>query len=176
MKKYSIIYEKMFGDLMIIRKALIDDIDKIMNVYSIAQDFMIKSGNPNQWGHDYPKRELIEQDIEDETSIVICDGDAIRGVFALFSGLEPTYEYIENGKWLNDEEYVTLHRIASDGKAKGIFKYAVDYCKTVSDNIRIDTHADNAVMQRLIEKNGFVKCGKIYVRDGSPRIAYQWCR
>lgn len=176
MKKYSIIYEKMFGDLMIIRKALIDDINKIMNVYSIAQDFMIKSGNPNQWSHDYPKRELIEQDIEDETSIVICDGNAIRGVFALFSGLEPTYEYIENGKWLNDEEYVTLHRIASDGKAKGIFKYAVDYCKTVSDNIRIDTHADNAVMQRLIEKNGFVKCGKIYVRDGSPRIAYQWCR
>ena len=176
MKKYSIIYEKMFGDLMIIRKALIDDINKIMNVYSIAQDFMIKSGNPNQWSHDYPKRELIEQDIEDETSIVICDGNAIRGVFALFSGLEPTYEYIENGRWLNDEEYVTLHRIASDGKAKGIFKYAVDYCKTVSDNIRIDTHADNAVMQRLIEKNGFVKCGKIYVRDGSPRIAYQWCR
>ena len=176
MKKYSIIYEKMFGDLMIIRKALIDDIDKIMNIYSIAQDFMIKSGNPNQWSHDYPKRELIEQDIEDETSIVICDGDAIRGVFALFSGLEPTYEYIENGRWLNDDEYVTLHRIASDGKAKGIFKYAVDYCKTVSDNIRIDTHADNAVMQRLIEKNGFVKCGTIYVRDGSPRIAYQWCR
>ena len=176
MKKYSIIYEKMFGDLMIIRKALIDDIDKIMNIYSIAQDFMIKSGNPNQWGHNYPKRELIEHDIEDETSIVICDGDDIRGVFALFSGLEPTYEHIENGKWLNDEEYVTLHRIASDGKAKGIFKYAVDYCKTVSDNIRIDTHADNAVMQRLIEKNGFVKCGKIYVRDGSPRIAYQWCR
>ena len=166
----------MFGDLMIIRKALIDDINKIMNVYSIAQDFMIKSGNPNQWSHDYPKRELIEQDIEDETSIVICDGNAIRGVFALFSGLEPTYEHIENGKWLNDEEYVTLHRIASDGKAKGIFKYAVDYCKTVSDNIRIDTHADNAVMQRLIEKNGFVKCGTIYVRDGSPRIAYQWCR
>ena len=161
---------------MIIRKSLIDDIDKIMNVYSIAQDFMIKSGNPNQWGHDYPKRELIEHDIEDETSIVICDGDDIRGVFALFSGLEPTYEHIENGKWLNDEEYVTLHRIASDGKAKGIFKSAVDYCKTVSDNIRIDTHADNAVMQRLIEKNGFVKCGKIYVRDGSPRIAYQWCR
>ena len=176
MKKYSIIYEKMFGDLMIIRKALIDDIDKIMNIYSIAQDFMIKSGNPNQWDHNYPKRELIEHDIEDETSIVICDGDDIRGVFALFSGHEPTYEYIENGRWLNDEEYVTLHRIASDGKAKGIFKSAVDYCKTVSDNIRIDTHADNAVMKRLIEKNGFVKCGTIYVRDGSPRIAYQWCR
>ena len=161
---------------MIIRKALIDDIDKIMNIYSTAQDFMIKSGNPNQWGHYYPKRDLIEKDIEDESSIVICDGDEIYGVFALFLGIEPTYEHIENGRWLNDDEYVTIHRIASDGQTKGIFKSAVDYCKTVSDNIRIDTHADNAVMQRLVEKNGFVKCGTIYVRDGSPRIAYQWCK
>jgi RimJ/RimL family protein N-acetyltransferase len=40
-------------------------------------------------------------------------------------------------------------------------------------NIRIDTHRDNAIMQHLLEKNGFVKCGIIYVEDGSPRIAYQ---
>ena len=28
-------------------------------------------------------------------------------------------------------------------------------------------------MQRVFEKNGFEKCGIIYVEDGSPRIAYQ---
>ena len=31
-------------------------------------------------------------------------------------------------------------------------------------------------MQKQIEKNGFKKCGTIYVRDGSPRIAYQWVK
>ena len=36
-----------------------------------------------------------------------------------------------------------------------------------------DTHADNAVMQRLLEGAGFVRCGIIYTDDGSPRIAYQ---
>ena len=28
-------------------------------------------------------------------------------------------------------------------------------------------------MQHLIEKNGFQRCGIIYVEDGSPRIAYE---
>ena len=29
------------------------------------------------------------------------------------------------------------------------------------------------MMQHVLEKNGFVPCGIIYVEDGSPRIAYQ---
>ncbi len=97
-----------------------------------------------------------------------------HGVFALFSGEEPTYQNIENGKWINDDEYVTVHRIASDGKVRGIFKCAIDYCKSISDNIRIDTHKSNIVMQKLINQNDFTKCGIIHVADGSPRIAYQW--
>ena len=43
----------------------------------------------------------------------------------------------------------------------------------ISSNIRVDTHADNKTMQRLIEKNGFTKCGTIYVKNGTARIAYQ---
>lgn len=161
---------------MHIRKAVIDDLSDIMGIYRIAQDYMIASGNPDQWGHSYPQEELIKEDIAQETSYLICDDDRPHGVFALFDGLEPTYEYIENGKWLNEDPYVTLHRIASDGKAHGIFKCAINYCKSISDNIRIDTHHNNKIMQKQIEKNGFEKCGTIYVRDGSPRIAYQWSK
>ena len=159
---------------MYIRKANIDDLDEIMGIYRIAQDYMIALGNSSQWGHFYPKRELIEEDIEKEICYLICDSEGTHGVFALTEGAEPTYQHIENGKWLNDDEYVTVHRIASDGKANGIFKSAIDYCKDLSDNIRIDTHNSNLIMQKLIEKNGFVKCGRIYVADGTPRIAYQW--
>lgn len=147
-----------------------------MRIYEAAQDFMISSGNPTQWGRTYPAKELIEQDIETGVCHVICDDNVPHGVFALFSGDEPTYSYIENGKWLNDDEYVTVHRIASDVAVKGIFKSAIDYCKGICDNIRIDTHKSNIIMQKLIEKNGFEKCGIVYVRDGSPRIAYQWTR
>lgn len=161
---------------MHVRKAEKNDIDIIMDIYMIAQDTMIESGNPTQWGHSYPARELIEQDIEDEVSYVICKEDEIHGVFALFDTDEPTYEYIENGQWLNDDAYLTVHRIAGDGKCHGIFKCAVDYCKSISDNIRIDTHKNNRIMQKLIERNDFKKCGTVYVRDGSARIAYHWTK
>ena len=38
--------------------------------------------------------------------------------------------------------------------------------------MRADTHADNVYMQRALEKSGFVRCGRIYTEDGSPRGAY----
>ena len=159
---------------MYVRKAKIEDLTDIMHIYKIAQDFMIESGNPNQWGHSYPKKELIEEDIKNEVCYVVCEDDFPHGVFALFKREEPTYSYIENGEWLNDDEYVTVHRIASDGQKKGIFGCAINYCKNISNNIRIDTHENNLIMQKLIEKSGFHKCGIIFVSDGSPRIAYQW--
>ena len=40
-------------------------------------------------------------------------------------------------------------------------------------SLRADTHADNKIMQHLLEKNGFTRCGIIHVADGSPRFAYQ---
>ena len=157
-----------------VRKATAADISKIMAIYRYAQDYMIRSGNPNQWGHFYPKQELIRDDIEEGSCMVICDESEIHGVFALVEGTEPTYEYIENGEWLNEDSYVTIHRIAGDGQVHGIFQCAADFCKGLFSNIRIDTHENNIIMQRQIEKNGFRKCGIIYVSDGSPRIAYHW--
>ncbi|MCR5546765.1 MAG: N-acetyltransferase [Lachnospiraceae bacterium] len=155
-----------------IRSATKDDLKSIMNIYKTAQDYMIASGNPTQWGRTYPTRELIQSDINKGVCFLICEADIVHGVFALFEGVEPTYEYID-GAWLNDDSYVTIHRLAGDGKVHGIFQSVIEYCKQCCSNIRVDTHNDNKTMQSLIEKHGFMKCGTIYVRDGSPRIAYQ---
>ena len=50
-------------------------------------------------------------------------------------------------------------------------------CPTVRctdcESLRADTHADNKVMQHLLESEGFTRCGIIHVEDGTPRIAYQ---
>lgn len=56
----------------------------------------------------------------------------------------------------------------------GLFRCAADYCKAISRNVRADTHADNRTMQHLLEENGFLPCGTIHVRDGTPRLAYHW--
>lgn len=162
--------------MLSIRKADSLDFERIMEIYRHAQEFMISTGNPHQWGRIFPTREMIVDDLNNGRSHVIYDGAGIHGVFALFTGDDPTYNYIEGGKWLNDEPYVTIHRIAGDGELHGIFKTAADYCKSISQNVRVDTHADNKIMQRAALNEGFVKCGTIYVRDHSPRIAYQWTK
>ena len=157
-----------------VRTASEDDFERIMAIYRIAQDFMIRSGNPNQWGHFYPRPELIRSDLCAGVCRVLSDGTGIHGVFALFDGDDPTYRRIEGGNWLNDDPYVTIHRIASDGEVHGVFRCAAEHCKRIASNVRVDTHADNTVMQRQLEQNGFYRCGTIYVADGSPRITYQW--
>ena len=150
------------------------DFEQIMKIYRYAQDYMIRTGNPTQWGHFYPDAVLIQSDIRRGACKVIYDENGAHGVFALFDGADPTYAHIENGNWLNNEPYLTIHRLAGDGQVHGLFQCAVSYCKSISRNIRVDTHADNLTMQRLIEKSGFAKCGIIHVKDGTPRIAYQW--
>ena len=47
-----------------VRRAVAEDLNRIMYIYSSAQEFMIASGNPTQWGHFYPDEDLIREDIE----------------------------------------------------------------------------------------------------------------
>ena len=72
----------------------------------------------------------------------------------------------------NDEEYGTIHRVAAGSRVKGLLGAVLDFCEKRIDNVRIDTHENNKIMQHILEKNGYIKCGRIYIEDGSPRIAY----
>lgn len=159
-----------------IRLAEYQDMDQILNIYQLARDFMQKNGNRNQWANNHPPRNMLENDISHNNLYVCVHDYIIHGVFAFIIGEDSTYIYIENGAWKNDEIYGTIHRIASDGVKKGIFTECIEYCKMLINNIRIDTHQDNLIMQHLIQKNGFDPCGIIYVHDGSPRLAYQFVK
>lgn len=147
-----------------------------MQIYETAREFMIRNGNPTQWEDGYPQRELVQEDIRTGICRVICDGESICGVFAFLEDEDPWYRRIEDGQWKNDEPYVAIHRIGSDGTRHGIFRCAADYAKEHCDNVRIDTHKNNHIMQKLITGAGFTHCGTIFVVGNSPRIAYQWTR
>lgn len=157
---------------MEIRKAVIEDLDDILEIYERARQYMAEKGNPHQWKNGYPPKELVVEDIE-SGNLYVCDIDGeIESVFYFSIGIEPTYEIIE-GAWLDDKEYGFLHRIASRRKHKGMLEYIVGYCFDIHSNLKIDTHEDNKIMQHLLEKYGFLKCGTIWLEDGAPRIAYQ---
>ena len=134
------------------------DLDAILKIYARARQAMADSGNPTQWGDHFPPQELLEEDIDSNRLFLYLVNGELEGVFAFILGPDPTYARIEDGKWLNDTlPYGTIHRLASAGRHPG----------------RADTHADNKIMQHLLEENGFTKCGIIHVEDGTPRIAYQ---
>ena len=156
---------------MKIRLANKEDLKAIEQIYENARQFMRSNGNFSQWGNSYPSVGIIQADIEQKCLYVVED-EAIQAVFTLIMGEDPTYLEID-GAWLNDRSYATLHRIASRGTQKGIFKLIIEFSWSICPNLRIDTHKDNKPMRHLIEKNGFVYCGIIIVGDGTPRLAYQ---
>ena len=155
-----------------VRDAVPEDLVRIEEIYAYARAFMESHGNPNQWGKTNPPHEWLVDDIEKKLLHVIEDESGIHGVFYFYIGDDPTYGEIEDGSWQSNARYGTIHRIAADGSG-GILRTAVEFCKGLSNHIRIDTHHDNIVMQNAVTKLGFVRSGIIHLANGSPRIAYE---
>ena len=155
-----------------IEKAVLWQLPQIMTVYDRARAFMANTGNPLQWGQNYPPEEMIRQDILDGKCYVNLKENTIKAVFYFAVEEDPTYGRID-GAWLNDQPYGVIHRIAVAENGRGVagecFRFAQERCA----NLRIDTHEDNLPMQRCLAKHGFTRCGIIYLEDGDPRIAYQ---
>ena len=163
---------------MYIRKSTEADIDRIMEIYSYAREFMAKHGNPNQWGPtNWPPEYLINNDIKDENSYVcINDKGDIIGTFFFICGedIEPTYRMIEDGAWQDESPYGVIHRIAGDGSEKGIGAFCINWAFDQCGHLRMDTHGDNKVMQNLLKRCGFTHCGTVYVEeDNFPRLAFE---
>ena len=160
---------------MIIRLAELREKDEILSIYDSARVFMRESGNPNQWAGKYPDEDTVLRDIENEKLYVCTENNDILAVFFYTVGIDPTYLKIYDGKWVNDKPYGVIHRIAVSNKArgKGVAKVCFDFAYDKCGNVRIDTHRDNIPMQRALEKNGFTRCGIIYLANGDERIAYQ---
>ena len=151
------------------RGAVRGDLPQILKIYAHARAVMKASGNPTQWGDNFPPQELLEEDIDSNRLFLYVVNGQIEAVFAFILGVDPTYAAIEDGQWLDD----TVHRLASAGKHKGVASAVLDWSMEHCQSLRADTHADNKIMQHLLEENGFTKCGIIHVEDGTPRIAYQ---
>ena len=184
---------------MNIRKSTPEDIDIILRMYDHSRSVMRADGNLTQWVG-YPTREDIEEDIARGVSYLVLSEQCLVlsnpvqdggsplytihsplctpiGTFALVPGEEPTYSYIDHGRWIDETTpYSTLHRLAAMPNTKGIADIAFRYAKEHYAHLRVDTHHDNRPMRHILEKQGFVYCGIIYMPDGAPRDAYEWWR
>lgn len=158
---------------MEIRKTRIEELDKVMEVYAYARKFMEEHNNPNQWKNNKPTREQIQNDILAGKHYVCEKNGKLAAVFYFAHEADPTYAKIYEGEWLNEDDYSVVHRIASSGLVKGAGSFCMKWASAQCDNLKIDTHADNYVMQNMLKKCGFIPCGTIYLENGEARIGFQ---
>ena len=157
-----------------IRTATEEDITAIMDIIGEARMTMVENGNATQWPEGYPSATTITGDIKSGAGRIICEDKVSVAYFAFKPSPDPTYLTIYDGKWIDNERpYHVIHRIAARRGTHGIIRQVFDYCFTQTDNIRIDTHRDNTIMQHLLRKYGFAYCGIIHLSNGEERLAYQ---
>lgn len=156
-----------------IRPACPDDLPQILTIYDDARRYMREQGNPHQWKDGYPSELLLRQNILDGCLYVCTHADRLCGVFYYQEGPDPTYGEIYDGRWLQEGPYGVIHRIAVTAHRKGVASACFAYALSRCPSLRIDTHRDNIPMQRSLAKNGFTRCGIIFLENGEERIAYQ---
>lgn len=154
-------------------------IDNVIDIINQAKAYFKEQGI-NQWQDGYPNVQSIEDDIKNNNSYVLIDNDKVVGTMFFNIGHDKTYDYIEDGHWLTNEDYAVIHRIVVDNQMKGkntaayLLEYAIKECKMYNiKSIRIDTHIDNLSMQRFLKKHDFVHCGTIYLESGDSRISFE---
>ena len=159
------------------------DRDAILAVVAHARA-AIRALGIDQWQDGYPEPEVIEADAAGGIGYVFEAEGRIAGYLALADAPEPVYADIE-GAWLCGGPYLTVHRMCIDdgfrgtGLSREMFAFAEESAlERGFASVRVDTHRGNVVMQKLLGKCGFTRCGTVAyaVNAGDPiRVAYEKC-
>lgn len=161
------------------RAAETEDVERIMLIISQAKAQMKKLGS-HQWQEGYPATEDILNDINKQRGFVLCSDNKVIAYASISFNSEPAYNEL-NGKWLSDQDYVVVHRmaVADEMKKRGIatyfFKCAESYATTHNvHSFRVDTNFDNHYMLSLLKTAGFTLCGEVYYDRGrGSRMAFE---
>ena len=162
---------------MILRKAIISETQTIWNILLEAIEQRKQDGS-EQWQNGYPNEQTVLDDISNGYAYVLIENDLVIAYAAIVFGVEPAYAEIE-GKWLSNNDYVAVHRVATSKEFKGkgiatqLFIMIEQLC--IEHNvysIKVDTNFDNRPMLKILNNLGYSYCGEIFYQ-GAPRKAYE---
>lgn len=168
-----------------VRLAKINDAQQISEIFEDAKEKFVND-KTFQWKGNYPNINNFYDDLEKEKVIVYEEDGKILGTATVVFSIDKNYNEI-NGKWINNEKYISIHRIATRkgylkrGIASALFKEAeIIALENNIRNIKIDTHRNNNSMRSLLVKLNYLECGVIILlnRDDlsleeRERIGYQ---
>ena len=167
---------------MFIRRAVDADLASILAIIRQAREYLAAQGLPQWQGGHGPDRAAVERDLADGEGYVLVTEGAICGYAALTSAPDENYAGITEGQWAEGEDrYASIHRvaIAPTLRGKGLSKQFLHDLVTAAGvlgyrDIRIDTHPQNQIMEKVIFHTGFAYKGMIRLPiPHGERRAYQ---
>ncbi len=163
---------------MQLRLAMLEDVPTVLALIHHIVPAMRASGNL-QWDDDYPTAALFANDVALRQLWLAIIDDQIAGVAAITTEQEAEYAHVG---WDITEPAIVVHRLAVDpafrgrGLATALMQQAEHVARTSTISIlRADTSAENAIMQRLFPRLGYIFAGEIEleVRPGLRIFCYE---
>ena len=167
--------------VIFVRPGRSEDVPAIMSIIAGARAFL-HNQHIDQWQGSYPDQPAVEDDIAaGHSRVLVVDGEVV-GMASLIPGPDPYYKFLE-GHWTNgtDAPYYAIHRVAIGDGGRGLHLTRPFFTSLISElyrdgvrDVRIDTHAENKIMQHVVMENGFAPRGTVYLDEPVPeRQAYQ---
>lgn len=149
---------------MHLRKATLSELPAIWDILQQAIEQRKQDGS-EQWQNGYPNEQTVRDDISNGYGHVLIENREVIAYAAIIFDLEPAYNNIK-GKWLTNDDYAVVHRVATSNLVKGkgvathLFKMIEDFCieKKVY-SIKVDTNFDNVPMIKILDKLSYC-CGR----------------
>ena len=153
---------------MKIRKGRVFEIDEIMDMYSSCVKGMI-AANIDQWDSSYPNKEVILEDLKNETFYILTIDKRIIGGINIDNIQDKTYLDIN---WKDTEnKFLVVHRLAvrKEYWKKGIGKKLMNFAELLVkqkklNSIRLDTYNTNPIAINFYLNLGYTKKGEIYLK------------
>tara|TARA_B100000524_G_scaffold196704_1_gene102076 strand:+ start:385 stop:882 length:498 start_codon:yes stop_codon:yes gene_type:complete len=151
-----------------IRKAKINELDEIMNMYASCVDGMQKA-NIDQWDSTYPNRKIISEDIRNKSFYIFLINDKIIGGINIDKIQDKTYLDIQ---WKDkSNKFLVVHRLAvrQEFWKKGIGNKLMIFAESLVkekklNSIRLDTYSSNPIAINFYLNLGYIKKGEIFLK------------
>ena len=136
------------------------------------------SHGSGQWQGKEPSLATIEEDIFLQRYYLLFENQQPCGGAAIMSE-EPSYEFLLEGQWLNQDSYMVIHRffIAPAYQGRHLSKILLNQLELQVqhhqiNNIRIDTHELNRPMRGLLMQQQYKEVGKAWLSQAGERLVY----
>lgn len=164
-----------------VRTSIEEDMSQLTSMLEDAIA-LLAMNNIDQWQNGSISSEILLNAILKDQAFVWeqTDSGLIAG-FCVLEEYDETYENLAEGEWTVNGSYFAIHRFMVSQQMRGgkvTGEMFMDIKKMAKINgiasLRIDTHPDNVMMQKVLARNGFEHTGLIYLPSGSSRLTYEY--